>query len=53
MRGDGRDSDIAPLIEEREERNLASVLAASRVIEVRTPFPSDPRRIVETVRPLL
>jgi len=53
LRGDGRGSDIADLIEDREERKLGSLLASSRVIEVRTPFPTDPRRIVETVRPLL
>lgn len=53
LRGDDHGSDIARVIEDREERMLASVLASSRVIEVRTPFPTDPRRIVETVRPLL
>jgi len=46
-------ADVAHLIEDREERHLSSVLASARVIEVRTPFPADPRRIVETVRPLL
>jgi hypothetical protein len=46
-------ADIAHLIEDREERHLASVLASARVIEVQTPFPTDPRRIVEAVRPLL
>jgi hypothetical protein len=45
--------DIAHLIEDRDERNLASVLASAQVIEVQTPFPTDPRRIVEAVRPLL
>jgi hypothetical protein len=53
VRSDGRSSDIAHLIEDREERQLAPVLASTRVIEVRTPFPTDPRRIVETIRPLL
>ena len=46
-------ADTAHLIEDREERHLASVLASARVIEVRTPFPTDPRRIVDAARPLL
>ena len=46
-------ADTAQLIEDREERHLASVLASARVIEVRTPFPTDPRRIVDAARPLL
>jgi hypothetical protein len=53
LRRNDHGSDIAHLIEDREERMLASVLASARVIEVRTPFPTDPRRIVDTVRPLL
>jgi hypothetical protein len=50
---DGGDADVARLIEEREEKHLASVLASARVIEVRAPFPTDPRRIVDAVEPLL
>ncbi len=50
--GDGG-ADIAHLIEDREKRQLASVLSSARVIEVQTPFPTDPRRIVEAVRPFL
>jgi hypothetical protein len=51
---DGDDgADITRLIEDREERHFASVLASARVIEVRTPFPTDPRRIVDAIRPLL
>jgi hypothetical protein len=50
--GDGG-ADISRLIEEREERHLASVLTSARVIEARAPFPTDPRRIVDAVRPLL
>jgi hypothetical protein len=46
-------ANIAQLIEDREERQLASVLTSARVIEVQTPFPTDPRRVVEAVRPLL
>lgn len=46
-------ADVARLIEEREERHLASVLGSARVIETRTPFPTDPRRIVDAFRPLL
>ena len=46
-------ADTAHLIEDREERHLASVLASARVIEVQTPFPTDPRRIVDAARPLL
>jgi hypothetical protein len=53
LRRNDHGSDIAHLIEDREERMLVSVLASARVIEVRTPFPTDPRRIVDTVRPLL
>lgn len=50
---DGGDADVARLIEDREEKHLASVLASARVIEVRAPFPTDPRRIVDAVEPLL
>ena len=51
---DGDDgADIARLVEEREERQLTSVLASARVIEVRAPFPTDPRRVAEALRPLL
>ncbi|HET8556825.1 MAG TPA: hypothetical protein VFL58_05900 [Gaiellaceae bacterium] len=50
---DGEGADISHLIEDREERHLASVLASARVIEARAPFPTDPRRIVDAVRPLL
>jgi hypothetical protein len=50
---DGEGADIARLIEEREEKHLAAVLSSARVIEVRAPFPTDPRRIVEAIRPLL
>lgn len=50
---DGEVADVARLIEDREERHLASVLASGRVIEVRAPFPTDPRHIVDAVRPLL
>jgi hypothetical protein len=46
-------ANISRLIEDREERHLASVLAPARVIEVQTPFPTDPREIVEALRPLL
>lgn len=53
VRGGGEGADVARQIEDREERHLASVLAGVRVIEVRAPFPSDPRRIVDAVRPLL
>jgi hypothetical protein len=53
IRDNGNDADIARLIEEREEERLAAALASVRVIEVRAPFPSDPRRIVDAVRPLL
>ncbi len=34
----------------REEEALARILAGVPVLEVRAPFPSDPRRIVETIR---
>lgn len=50
---DDSGTDIARLIEEREERHLAAVLSSARVIEVRAPFPTDPRRIVDAARPLL
>jgi hypothetical protein len=50
---DGEDTDAARLIEAREEAHLASVLASARVIEVRAPFPTDPNRIVDALRPLL
>jgi hypothetical protein len=50
---DGEGADIARLIEERDEKHLASVLASARVIEVRAPFPTDPRLIVDAAQPLL
>jgi hypothetical protein len=53
IRDDEDSTDIARLIEDREERHLSSVLASVRVIEVRAPFPTDPRRVVDAVRPLL
>jgi hypothetical protein len=46
-------ADVARQIEDREERHLASVLASARVIEVRAPFPTDPRRVVDAVRSFL
>jgi hypothetical protein len=52
IRDDER-TDIARLIEDREEAHLTSVLASVRVLEVRAPFPTDPRRIVDAVRPFL
>jgi hypothetical protein len=50
---DSEDTDLTRLIEEREEKHLSSVLRSARVIEVRAPFPTDPRRIVDAVQPLL
>ena len=50
---DHEDTDIARSIEQREEKHLAPLLESARVIEVRAPFPTDPRRIVEAIRPLL
>lgn len=53
VRGGEPGADTVRSIEEREEEHLASVLASARVIEAQTPFPIDPRRIVDVVRPLL
>jgi hypothetical protein len=53
VRGDDDGPDVARLVEEREERQLASVLASARVIEVQAPFPTDPRRVAEAIRPFL
>lgn len=51
---DGGDSvEVARLIEEREERQLAAALGDAQVLEVQTPFPIDPNRIVDTIRPVL
>jgi hypothetical protein len=44
---------VSSAIEEQEERLLSSVLDSVTVIEVETPFPFDPQRIVEAFRPLL
>jgi hypothetical protein len=44
---------VAHQIEEREEQQLRAVLERVRVVDVRAPFPCDPRRIVDAVRPLL
>jgi hypothetical protein len=51
--GEPRTSDVEAEIEAREERHLQRVLQNVRVIEARAPFPCDPRRIVNAVRPLL
>ncbi|HEU5243644.1 MAG TPA: hypothetical protein VFU33_04520 [Gaiellaceae bacterium] len=53
VRGSEPGADIVRSIEEREEEHLAAVLASARVIEAQTPFPTDPRRILDAVRPLL
>lgn len=44
---------VARAIEEREERRLVALLEHVPVIEARTPFPCDPRRIVAAIHPLL
>jgi hypothetical protein len=51
--GEPRTGDVEAEIEDREERHLHHVLQRVRVIEARAPFPCDPRRIVDAVRPLL
>jgi hypothetical protein len=51
--GEPRASDVEAEIEDREERHLHDVLRRVKVIEARAPFPCDPRRVVDAVRPLL
>jgi len=46
-------AEVATEIEAREESRLRVLLERIPVIEIRTPFPCDPRRIVEPIRPLL
>jgi hypothetical protein len=43
------DAGAAETIERREERFLAETLADVSVIDVRTPFPADPRRIADAI----
>jgi hypothetical protein len=46
-------AEVVAEIEAREESRLRVLLERIPVIEIRTPFPCDPRRIVEPIRPLL
>jgi hypothetical protein len=46
-------AEVAAEIEAREESRLRVLLEDVPVIEMRTPFPCDPRRIAEAIRPLL
>jgi hypothetical protein len=45
--------EVVAEIEAREESRLRVLLERVPVIEMRTPFPCDPQRIVEAIRPLL
>lgn len=46
-------AEVAAEIEAREESRLRALLERVPVIEMRTPFPCDPHRIVRAIRPLL
>jgi hypothetical protein len=46
-------AEAAAEIEAHEESRLRVLLERIPVIEIRTPFPCDPHRIVEPIRPLL
>jgi hypothetical protein len=43
------DGELESVIERREERRLAAALASVPVIEVKAPFPADPRRVAEAI----
>ena len=43
------DGELERAIEAREERRLQASLASVPVIEVRAPFPADPRRVAEAI----
>jgi hypothetical protein len=50
------DADVtrfSEFVEQREEGQLLSLLEGIPIIDVLAPFPCDPRRIVDAVRPLL
>lgn len=47
--GANRDRTDGPTVAGIEERLLRARLANARVMEIRTPFPSDPRRAVESI----
>ena len=42
-------ADLAEVVREREEAILSAILPGTSVIEARTPFPVDPRRVYEAV----
>jgi hypothetical protein len=46
-------AEVAAQIEAREESRLRVLLERIPVVEIRAPFPCDPRRIAELIRPLL
>jgi hypothetical protein len=46
-------ADVVAEIEAREESRLRALFERIPVIEMRTPFPCDPRRIIEPIRSLL
>jgi hypothetical protein len=47
------DGGLESAIEAREERRLRAALASVPVIEVKAPFPADPRRVAEAILGLL
>ena len=46
-------AEVVAEMEAREEARLCALFERIPVIEVRTPFPCDPRRIIEPIRSLL
>ena len=46
-------AEVAAEIEAREESRLRALFERIPVIEMRTPFPCDPHRIIEPIRSLL